>query len=168
MSGITLYEVSETLIALLDSVDLCETDEQRAQCEAEIRRAMDVQIHKVDSFCRFLAHVESQTELATREIERLKAREAVFENLMQRLKAYAVFTMQQMRLRKLEGDTSKLTLRTNQAAVDIDDEQLVPGKFKTIKQVVSVDRRAIKNAIDGGEVVPGARLREPSISLLRS
>src|SRR4029434_1632303 len=150
MSGLTLYQLSEHLVALLDSYDLCETEEQRAECNAEIERTVDAQMRKVDSFCRFLAHLESQAELAEKEIKRLKTREAVFANLQERLKQYAVFTMQKNGLRTLEGDTSKLTLRTNQPAVEIDNEEAVPGKFKTIRQTIAVDKRGIKKAIDGG------------------
>src|SRR4030095_2681662 len=131
-----------------------------------IERTVDAQIRKVDSFCRFLAHLESQAELAEKEIKRLKTREAVFANLQERLKQYAVFTMQKNGLRTLEGDTSKLTLRTNQPAVEIDSEESLPAKFKIIR--FDVDKRAIKAAIKSGEEVSGAHLKEPSVSLIRS
>lgn len=167
MPGLTLYEVSEHLIALLDTYDMCETDEQRMECNAEIQRTVEAQLHKVDNFSRFLSHVESQADLAAKEIERLKTRRAVFVNLQERLEQYAIRGMQALGLRKLDGDTSRLTLRNNTPAVDIDDEELVPAKFKTIRQTVNIDKRGIKSAIDGGEVVPGAHLREPSISLIR-
>ena len=168
MSSLTLYEISDHLVSLLDTFDLCETDEQRAECNAEIERYVDAQIRKVDSFCRFLSHLESQTELAEKEIKRLKAREAVFANLLERLEKYAIFTMQRNNLRKLDGDTAKLMLRVNTRGVDIDNEELVPAKFKTIRQEIQIDKRGIKKAIDAGEEVPGAHLREPSVSLIRS
>ena len=163
-----MYEISDHLVSLLDTYDLCETDEQRAECNAEIERYVDAQIRKVDSFCRFLSHLESQTELAEKEIKRLKAREAVFANLLERLEKYAIFTMQRNNLRKLDGDTAKLMLRVNTRGVDIDNEELVPAKFKTIRQEIQIDKRGIKKAIDAGEEVPGAHLREPSVSLIRS
>ncbi len=167
MSGMTLYEVLDDLVALQDTIDMCETPEQRAECEAALQRAIDAQIRKVDNFNRFLSHLESQVDLAEKEIKRLKAREAVFANLQERLEKYAIFVMQQRGLRKLDGDTSSLTLRVNAPGVDIDDEAAVPGQFKTIRQEVAIDRRGIKKAIDAGEEVPGAHLREPSVSLIR-
>ena len=144
-----------------------EKDEHGMQCEAEIRQTVDLQIRKVDDFCRFLSHLESQTDLAAKEIERLKARKASFENLEERLEQYAIWAMQQLGLRKLDGNTSKLTLRTNTPGVEIDNQEAVPAEFKTIKQEVVIDKRGIKKAIDSGASVPGAHLREPSISLLR-
>jgi hypothetical protein len=166
-SSLTLYEISDHLVSLLDTYDMCQTDEQRAECNAEIERYVDAQIRKVDSFCRFLSHLESQTDLAEKEIKRIKAREAMIANLQERLEKYAIFTMQRNNLRVMEGDTAKLVLRTNSPGVDVDDEAAVPAKFKTIKQEIAIDRRGIKKAIDAGEDVPGAHLREPSVSLLR-
>lgn len=167
MSASALYGLSDHLEALLNTVDSCETDQQREECEAEIRRYVDAQIRKVDSFCKFLAHLESQTELAQKEIKRLKAREMVFSNLQERLEQYAIYTMQRLNLRKLEGDTSTLTLRINQSGVEIDDVELVPPQFKTIRQEIVVDKRGIKKAIDDGESVAGVHLRQPTVTLLR-
>jgi hypothetical protein len=167
-SGLTLYGISDDLVALFETYDMCETDEARAECEAEIRKTIEAQIRKVDNFNRFFSHVQSQRDLATKEIERLKARKAAFMNLEERLEQYAIRVMQSLGLRKLDGQTSKLTLRTNQPAVEVDDEELVPAEYKTIKQTITVDKRAIKSAIDAGEEVPGVHLREPSISLLRT
>jgi SMC interacting uncharacterized protein involved in chromosome segregation len=155
-------------MALRDTLDLCETDEQRAECEAEIERTVDALMRKVDSFTHFMAHLDSQIELAEKEIKLLKAREMAFANLQERLKQYAIYTMQRNGLRTLEGDTSKLTLRTNQPAVEVDDVQALPAEYKTIRQEIVPDKRAIKNAIVGGEDVPGARLKEPTVSLIRS
>ena len=167
-SSLTLYEISDHLVSLIDTYDMCETDEQRAECRAEIERTIDAQVRKVDSFCRFLSHIESQMELADKEVKRIKAREDVFARLLERLKQYAIFTMQQSNVRVLEGDTSKLMLRTNTPGVDIDDAAAVPPKFKTlIPATWNIDKRNIKKAIDAGEEVPGVHLREPSVSLLR-
>jgi hypothetical protein len=168
MSESTLYKIPEHLMALRDTIDLCETDEQRAECEAEIERTADALMRKIDSFSHFLGHLESQIDLAEKEIKRLKAREMAFANLKERLNQYAIYTMQRNGLRTLEGDTAKLTLRTNQPAVEIDDVQVLPAEYKTIRQEIVPDKRAIKAAIAGGEAVPGARLKEPTVSLIRS
>lgn len=167
MSGITLYEITDTLEALMNSLELCETPEQRAQCEAEIEQAVATQVKKVDDFCRFLAHLESQENLATCEIERLKTRKQSINRMLQRLEAYAVRVMENANLKKIDGDTSRLSLRQNPPAVEITDESLVPAEFKTITPHVSIDKRAIKKAIDGGRDVPGADLRFGTTSLIR-
>jgi hypothetical protein len=165
---LTLYAISDHLVALLDSYDLCQTDDERNQCEAEIRQAVETQIRKVDNFCRFLAHLEAQAEFAAHEIERLQKRKAGFLKSLERLEQYAIRVMELLQVRKLDGTTARLSLRTNQPAVAIDNAELLPAQYKTIKQEVCPDKRAIKRALDSGDEVPGAHLREPSISLIRT
>ena len=167
MSGMTLYQIPERLMELRDTLDVCDTPEQRAACEEEIERTALALIRKVDSFGQFLGHLESQAALAEKEITRLKTRADVFTRLQERLEKYAIYVMQRADTRVLEGETSKLILRTNTPGVAVDDEQLVPPEFKTIKQEIQIDKRAIKKALDAGESVPGARLRQPTVTLLR-
>jgi len=157
--NVTLYEITDTLQALCDSLDLCETDEQRAACEVEIEQAVRAQVQKVDSFCRFLAHLESQTELATAEINRLWARRHALNRTRERLEQYAIHTLQSMNLKTINGATSRLSLRQNPPAVEITDEGLLPGRYKTIVQEVKIDKKGIKQAIQSGSEVPGANLR---------
>jgi hypothetical protein len=168
LPSVTLYSISDTLVALLNSLDLCENEEARAECEAEICRTIEAQIRKVDDFCRFLAHLEAQAEFAAHEIERLQKRKTGFLKTSERLEQYAIRVMESLEVRKLDGHTARMSLRTNQPAVEIDNQDLVPALYKTIKQEISIDKRAIKRAIDSGEPVPGAHLREPSISLIRT
>jgi len=167
MANLTLYEINENLQALTDSLDLCQTPEERAACEADIERAVAAQIRKVDDFSHFLTHLESQAEVADREIERLRTRRRRFTGLQERLQYYAVRVMQTQNLKHIDGDTTRLTLRHNPPAVEITDESLVPAEFKTIQQTIACDKRAIKSAIDAGEEVPGAHLRPGTVSLLR-
>ena len=164
--NLTLYEISETLQALVDSLDMCETDEQRAQCEAEIQQTVRVQMGKTDDFCRFLAHLESQEGLASAEIDRLWARRHALTRTRERLEQYAIHVLQSMNLQRIDGATSRLSLRRNPPAVEIFNEAALPGKFKTVVQEVKIDKKAIKEAIQGGADVPGANLRS-GISLSR-
>lgn len=166
-SSLTLYEIQDHLAALMDTVDMCETDEQRAECNAEIDRAIELQLRKVDNVNRFFSHLDSQIELAEKEVKRIKALESVFVNLKERLELYIIRGMQMRNLRKLEGDTSRLTLRENTPALEVTDEAAVPDQFKTIIETVKIDKMGIKAALKSGEDVPGVHLLPPSVSLLR-
>lgn len=167
MSELTLYEISTDLVALLDTVDLCETPEKRAECEAEIDRTMKLQLKKVDDFNRYLTHLENQAALCDKEADRIKTLQRVLERYVERLEAYAVHVMEELNVKKLEGDTSQLRLRHNAPAVEITNEEQVPDKFKIIVPHVSLDRQAIKKALNAGEEVPGADLRFGRVTLLR-
>src|SRR5262245_33056209 len=98
MANLTLYEINENLKSLNDSLELCQTSEDRAACEGANRRAVPAQIRKVDDFSHFLTHLESQAEVADREIERLRTRRRRFTGLQERLQYYAVRVMQTQNL----------------------------------------------------------------------
>jgi hypothetical protein len=99
--------------------------------------------------------------------------------------------------RRLEGKTTTFSLRTCPPSVEASDESLIPAEYKTLtlklpavtweqlldglniesraavlKQVkspeVSVDKRSIKAALDGGADVPGAGLVTGRHTLRRS
>jgi len=166
MTG-TLYEVQEHLQSLLDTVDMVDTDEQRQQCEDEIARTVARSMAKVDDFCRYLAHLESQAQLAQEEMERLAGRRDTFNRHKDRLRHYAIFVMQDMNLKRLTGDTSELRLRENPPSVDILDEDKVPQDYKTVVQRITIDKRMIAKVLRGGGSVPGAELKFGTVSLLR-
>jgi len=100
------------------------------------------------------------------------------------------------RYRKLEGKTTTFSLRACPPSVEVTDESAIPAKYKTLllklpavmwEQLldgleieqraavlehvnhpeVSVDKRSIKAAIDGGTEVPGASLTTGRHSLRR-
>jgi hypothetical protein len=168
MSDASLYEISDTVLALENSLDACETPEQRVQCEAEIVAQVQILLRKVDSYTQYLGHLNIQAEFAAREIERLRIRRIRFLRTIERLEQYAIYVMESTGKRKLEGKTSQMSLRNNPPAVEIDNLELLPGPFKIVKQEVIPDKRAIKRAIDSGEEVPGAHLAQPKISLVRT
>ena len=140
MSDLTLYEISDHLVALLDSQDMCETDEQRAECEREIAAYVEQQVRKVDNYARYLAHLEDQANFAKLEIGRLQKRKAEMEARADKLRDYAVDVMQRIGLQKLEGETATFRLKTNPPAVEITDEELVDAKYKTLTITVPADR----------------------------
>lgn len=167
MSIVTLYEISDHLLALVDTLEMCDTEEKRAECEADIVATVAAQIQKTDDFAHFLAHLESQAEFADSEIERVKQRKQTLVNTQKRLEQYAIRVMQNLNVKKMKGNTTELSLRQNAAAVEITDEAQVPAEFKIVHQTVTVDKRAVKKAIESGAEVPGADLHFGTISLVR-
>lgn len=162
----TLYAILDNLVALFDTRDMCVTDEERAECDRELARTIAQQLHKVDDFNRFLAHLESQTQLAAAEIQRIEARSRRIFRTQKRLEEYAIQTMQTWGLKVLDGETSQLRLRQNPPAVEITDDVLVPNEYRRIVESITIDKRSIKRAIEEGLEVPGAHLRS-GISLVR-
>ena len=60
---------------------------------------------------------------------------------------------------KIESPLFKLSLRRSES-VEVDIVEALPGAFQNVKNVVTADKVAIKEAIKRGENVFGARIIE--------
>jgi hypothetical protein len=163
----SLYEITDHLSALLESVDGIEDPELRKQCEAEITAYMDAEVRKVDGVASYLAYCEAQAKFAAEEARRLAERRALFENRAERVKQYAIAVMESLGKKKLEGRTATLSLRQCPPSLEILNERQIPDVYKVTQTIVSVDKRAIKAALEKGEDVPGADLRFGRNTLVR-
>jgi len=154
--SMTLYELEESLSLLIESAE--EQEELTPELKAAIEQYALGATEKRDRMARFLAHCESQEELAKREIERLQDRRRRFENARVRLEDYLVGFMECRGLKKLEGLTATLALRGCPPSVHIYDEEELPLEYKRTKSETVLDKTAIKLALKAGQGVPGAKL----------
>lgn len=166
----TLYEVMDHLGALLDTVDMADTPELRAECEREIQQYVELQIAKVDGIASYLAHCEAQQAAAAAEMERLTARRKRYEARQERLEQYVIGLLEQRGEKKIEGRSATLALHKNPASVAILNEADIPEQYRITKTVVteSLDKRAIKQDLACKREVPGAMLVTGKHRLARS
>lgn len=186
-TALTLYEIHDELAAWSNTLELAETDQERAEIEARISEWLQAGRDKVDSFNAFLSSLEAQAELAKKEVDRINAIRRRIEGLQERLEGYALRTMEALGVRKLEGNTSSLALRLKPGSVIVENENLVPREFmeaciffpahylESVLEVLPKDTRAnlsirkadIAKAIKAGEDVPGCTLSLGGNSLVR-
>ena len=160
INALTLYQIEDHLTALIDSVDMVPDDEPGllAELEADIARTLEMELRKVDGVCHMLAHFESHAQFAAAEIKRLQSAKKRYERASERLEAYVRAAMDLAGMRKLEGETSTLAIRTNPAAVYISNFESIPAEFQVISTTVSIDKDRVKKALRAGVEVPGAEL----------
>jgi len=179
----TLYELEESLAALLDTEALV-TPEQEKEFQAQLAHTMTAAVAKRDRVAEFIRHCEAQAAMARNERQRLTEREHFFLRAAERMRLYVQRILEGLGKAKpkLEGKTSTFSLRACPASVEIVDEAAVPAKYKTLTITVPADvwnrmyadtprwfleairvectvsKTAVKKAIDAGETVPGADL----------
>lgn len=165
----TLYEIEDELVTLIDTLDGVPADEEgiRAEIEKAILLAIHAEIKKVDRISHMLSHFEFQAELAATETKRLQTRKKAFERSVKTLEDYVCKAMLMAGVRKLEGDTTTLALRVAPASVLISDFDAIPGQYKEIRTEVLISKDAVKKALKTGAEVPGARLSEGNVYLVR-
>ena len=81
-----------------------------------------------------------------------------FESVEEDMKQQILLWMDALGLKSIEFINQKVTLKNNPPSVKINDEELIPDKFKKEKVSITIDKTAIKKAIQDGEEVIGAEL----------
>lgn len=81
-----------------------------------------------------------------------------YEQTEEEMKEAIKMGMEQLNLKSLDFINQKVTLKNNPPSVKINDEELIPEKFKKEKVSIVIDKTAIKKAIQDGEEVIGAEL----------
>ncbi len=165
----TLYEIEYELTFLLDTLEglLPEEEDTRLELEEAITRAIRAEIQKVDGISRMLAHFESQAQLAADESKRLQARRKSFERSGERLEGYVRRAMDLAGVKKLEGQTTTLSLRIAPASVLITNFDAIPAEYKETRTEVVINKDAVKKALKSGAEVPGADLSKGNLYLVR-
>ena len=158
MNNLTLYQVSSQYLQALDFL----TDpDQNLPIEA-VNGTLEALTgefeEKAINVTMFLKNMEATAEaIKNAETEMAKRRKAL-ENRAQWLKDYLKANMLATGISKIECPYFKLSIQKNPVSVDTFDEDAIPLEFK--EQVITwkIDKVAIKNAINAGQDVDGARL----------
>lgn len=102
--------------------------------------------------------LEGTIDTIEAERSRLGALAAERRARAERLRGAIVRYMSETACTELFTDLYTVKLRKNPPAVEISDEVLIPDEYRktVVKETVSIDKKAIKDAIAHGLVVPGA------------
>jgi len=199
--ALTLYEAEENLLALAQCADTV-APEQEAQFLADFGAALLAAAEKRDRVAQFLAHLEMQQEFAAQEIRRLQERKMWYAKVQQHLETYVIHVIEEIgldakgRYRKLEGNTSTLSVRSCPDSVQILDEFTVPADYKIAtvalpaklwEEVIdsldidldskvlaavempklAISKSAVRKAMGSGVAVAGCELLKNRLSLVR-
>jgi esterase/lipase len=151
-----LYEITR---GTLELASLLETEELTPELEAMLVINQEKMEVKVNNYAKVIANIQSDSEAIDQEIKRLKAMKDSKERAITRLKDAVREAMLVSAIDKIESPLFKLSLRRSES-VEVDIVEALPSQFVNIKNVVTADKVAIKEAIKRGENITGARLIE--------
>jgi len=151
-----LYEITKEY---LEIQQILETEELTTELnEALILSQSQLQI-KGGGYAKIMANKQANVDGATAEMKRLKAYIDQEQKKIDRLKNALLQSMLLTGTEKLESDFWRLSVRRSEA-VEVDIVEALPSEFVNIKNVVTADKVAIKEAIKRGENITGARIIE--------
>lgn len=134
-----LYSLELHLAALLDTEELV-TEDQEREYALELHTTLLAAKDKRDRVGQFLAHLEGKEALVDAEIKRLQGLKASIVSANAKLTDYVTRVIESLgketgkdgkeRYRKLEGNTTVLSLRGCDKRAEVTDELAVPAKYK--------------------------------------
>jgi esterase/lipase len=151
-----LYEITREALEL---ASLLETEELTPELEAMLVINQEKMEVKVNNYAKVIANIQSDSDAIDQEIKRLKAMKDNKDRAITRLKDAVRQAMLVSAIDKIESPLFKLSLRRSEA-VEVDIVEALPSQFVNIKNVVTADKVAIKEAIKRGENITGARIIE--------
>jgi esterase/lipase len=151
-----LYEITREMLEL---ASLLETEELTPELEAMLVINQEKMEVKVNNYAKVIANIQSDSDAIDQEIKRLKAMKDSKDRAITRLKDAVREAMLVSAIDKIESPLFKLSLRRSES-VEVDIVEALPSQFVNIKNVVTADKVAIKEAIKRGENITGARIIE--------
>ena len=151
-----LYEITREAQEL---AFLLETDELTPELEAMLVINQEQLQTKAGNYAKVIANIQSDSDAIDQEIKRLKAMKESKDRAVTRLKDALREAMLISAIEKIDSPLFKLSLRRSES-VEVDIVETLPAEFINIKNVVTADKVAIKEAIKRGENITGARLIE--------
>jgi hypothetical protein len=113
---------------------------------------------KADGYKSIIDHLKSQGELFKKKAEEFTKLSKSFTTYGESLKGHLKISMIKMEKTELIGNDYYWKIQSNQPSVMIDNEEQVPGKYKTVVQTFKINKDEILTDLKAGIEVPGARL----------
>lgn len=171
----SIYNISANYRALFDTFDNAEdlTDEEIEAYFDTLEGIEDEFDIKAENIACYIKSLNGDVDLIDEEIEALKRRKQVKENLINRLKKMLVENMQRIKKKKIDRPRAKLSLKNNAEQAHFTDEKAFlkwaeeqdKAEFINISIKHTLSKTAVKAALQNGEELPGAWL-EKSVSVI--
>lgn len=160
---VSLYNISSRFLDLFEKAEEGELTQEEIQ---EQGQALALELkNKSVSVVGYTRTLEAQENALNDEIERLTELKKRVSKRKESFKGYVKTCMENLGLQKIETAIGTISIAKNPKSVEIYDESLVDEKFKKQKVTITVDKTAIKAALENGENVQGVKLIEDKTTL---
>ena len=154
--SIALYEMTAEFKAVAQKLEDLDLDDQTIADTLEGYSA-DFE-NKVIAISSFIRNLEVSANAMKQAETEMNDRRKSVERKIEGLKSYVLTNMKAIGKDKVECPLFKVSIRTNAPSVQVANEDAVPAKFVVMKTSTSIDKKALKEAIESGEVFDGVSL----------
>ena len=152
----SLFNISQEFLEIQEQL-LDSGGEATPELEQQLQITEHELQHKVGGYRSVIQGLGAEADIIDAEVKRLQVLKKIRTNAIDRMKTSIKDAMVLFGVKKIESPLGNVTL-VHKDSVNINDETLIPKHLtKTVTQV-SVDKTAVKAALENGEDVPGAEL----------
>jgi Siphovirus Gp157 len=163
----SLFEITERLTELLDTIDMCEDADVRAECEQEIAEVLSRQLLKVDNMAEFSDHLEFQIALRKKQVQLLEKANRRAAGILDRIDNAVLRVLDATGRKSLDGSLYSFSLRKLPPSVEVTNQAVVPPQYIRTTVSESVDKAIAKIDLKNGITVPGLRLVTDRLAVVR-
>ncbi|HBH0441785.1 TPA: siphovirus Gp157 family protein, partial [Clostridioides difficile] len=139
----TLYELATDLLEIEEG--LTEITGNETEKLEEIKEIIKQEIqNKNTRIVSVILNIDSDINSIDSEIKRLQELKRVKKNTLDRLKSNIKDCMELLGTKKVETVLGNISIRKSAGSLVIEDEEKIPAIYKTVEQVVKVDKNTIK------------------------
>lgn len=156
----TLIQIDNALLELYQQID-DQSGELTKEQEEHLEGLISSSKAKVFNYCTFLDYLDSEIDFVKKRIMLAQEYAAKLSKKKQKMLDFTKFLMERSQKTKLEGDMGRnVSLRKSKSVkIDIGIDHL-PSQFVRITTSFEPDKKAIKEAIESGQVIEGCSLVE--------
>lgn len=159
----SIYELTDDIVFINQMMEEGEVDPEALKGALEVSKE-ELKI-KLEHYCQFIKNLESDIDGLKMEEQRLALKRKHLEDTKERMKSAIDWSLDQVGEKKLECGTFKVSKQANPASVKLDCElSLIPEKY-LIPQEPKIDKKLLKEDIDGGVDLSGVAHLERTESI---
>jgi hypothetical protein len=157
----TLYELSTDYITILDQI--CDDGGEISQSDIQAWKQLD-ELHdnmqdKAINVASYIKNLEAEFEQVSKARKNMVEREKGLQKRIDWLSSYLKLNLQKCGIEKITRSPHfVIQLKKCPHSVNIIDEALIPIDYKTIKEILTIDKLKIKDALKNGMEVSGVEL----------
>jgi hypothetical protein len=158
-----IYQISQELTNILN---ILEYEELTPEIEAQLIISQSNLQNKAVDYGYAVKSLQAESDAISEEIKRLQGEKKKRENIIDRLKDIVKQKMIEFNIESVKTPTINISIRNNPESVEVLNEIQVDRRYWNEKVVWSLDKAAVKKAIQSGEAVKGCVLiRTQSIQI---
>lgn len=150
-----LYELEGNLLNVVELANSAKPEDQQLFADT-IESLQDSIADKAIGYGKVINQLVADEKQLTEKMSHDRDRKRILSNNISRLKLALQHGMETAGKDKIKDIDLSIWIQNNPVSVAVTDDKLIPGEFTEIEK--KLNKTAIKQALNDGEEVPGAKL----------